>query len=78
MAENMERQREARERAERIRSARLQNSYARGVWYASPYIYQTNKWAVYSPAGTCVSIHQSKREAVEEALRYADAQVGGA
>lgn len=47
------------------------NAYARGVWYASPWIFQANKWAVYSPGGVCVSLHDSKKEAVAECLRRA-------
>jgi hypothetical protein len=46
----------------------VRKDYARGKWYVSPWIYDSRKWAVYSPTGVCVSIHDSKREAVAELL----------
>lgn len=47
------------------------DAYARGVWYAAPWIWQAGKWAVYSPSGVCVSLHDSKKEAVEQTLKEA-------
>ena len=48
--------------------------YARGVYYASQYVYDSSKWAVYSPTGVCLSLYDSKREAVEEVVRLAELQ----
>lgn len=50
-----------REQAEKERNAK-----ARGAWYASPYVWDSLKWGVYSPSGVCVGVFPSKREALRE------------
>lgn len=42
----------------------LAKDRARGVWYASPHIWDDRKWAVISPGGTIVDLCGSKKEAV--------------
>jgi hypothetical protein len=48
-------------------------AHARGVWYAAPWIYERDKWAVFSPTGICVALVDSKKEATDEAIRWAEA-----
>ena len=60
-----------------VKGIDVQKMYARGVWYAAPYIYDDRQWAVYSPTGVCVSLHPSKREATEELLRQAGKESNG-
>ena len=47
---------------------------ATGEWHVSRWTYDSSKWAVYHPCGTCVAVWDTKKEAEKDCQKKKESE----